>query len=144
QHLPRYQVFQPGYNLYDRQEFEQGVAQLCQQEGLGVITYFSLASGFLTGKYRSKQDLDKSVRGSGVDKYLNERGTRILTVLDKMAEKHQVQQAAVALAWLVQNPLVTAPIASATKPKHLQAFTEAAQLQLSPEDVQQLEEASAY
>jgi len=142
--LPRYEVFQPEYNLYDRQGFEEGVAPVCREEGLGVITYFSLAKGFLSGKYRSKDDLGKSVRGGGVEGYLNERGSRILKALDKVAAKHEVSQAAVALAWLIHQPNVTAPIASATKSSHLKAFTEAMQMKPEPEDLQLLEKASAY
>jgi len=142
--LPRYEVFQPEYNLYDRQGFEEGVAPVCREEGLGVITYFSLAKGFLSGKYRSKDDLGKSVRGGGVEGYLNERGSRILKALDKVAAKHEVSQAAVALAWLIHQPNVTAPIASATKSSHLKAFTEAVQMKPEPEDLQLLEKASAY
>lgn len=142
--LPRYEVFQPGYNLYDRQGFEEGVAPICKKEGLGVITYYSLASGFLSGKYRSEDDLDKSVRGGGVKKYLDDRGKRILAALDALADKHGVSQAGVALAWLINNPDVTAPIASATKHSHLQAFVEATQMELSEADRNQLQEASAY
>lgn len=142
--LPTYQVFQPEYNLYNRQGFEKGVAPICQQEGMGVITYYALASGFLTGKYRSENDLDKSVRGAGVKKYLNERGLRILHALDALAGKHQVSQASLPLAWLIHSPLVTAPIASATKSHHLHAFKEAASIHLSSEDLEQLNRASAY
>lgn len=141
--LPRYEVFQPEYNLYDREGFENGVASICKEEGLGVITYYSLASGFLTGKYRSEDDLDKSVRGSGVEKYLDDRGYQILEALDEISSKHNVSQAAVSLAWLINKPIVTAPIASITKKRHLQAFLEAAELKLSDEDMNQLEEASA-
>lgn len=142
--LPRYEVFQPGYNLYDRQEYEQGVGPICQEEGLGVITYYALASGFLSGKYRSEEDLSKSVRGGGVKKYLDARGERILSALDTLAEKYKVSQASIALAWLMHNPLVTAPIASATKSKHVQAFTEATQVVLRSEDMELLDKASAY
>lgn len=142
--LPRYEVFQPGYNLYDRQEFEEGVASICKEEGLGVITYFSLASGFLTGKYRSKADFEGKARAAFVEKYLDDKGNNILAALDEVARKHSVSQAGVALAWLLHQPTVTAPIASATKSKHLQAFIEAAQLQLSREDMAKLDEASTY
>lgn len=142
--LPRYEVFQPEYNLYDRQGFEEGVDPVCREEGLGVITYFSLAKGFLSGKYRSKDDLGKSVRGGGVEGYLNERGFRILKALDDLAAKHEVSQAAVALAWLIHHPNVTAPIASATKSSHLKAFTEAVQMKPEPEDLQLLQSASTY
>ncbi|MBC5773702.1 aldo/keto reductase [Pontibacter sp. KCTC 32443] len=144
QGLPRYEVFQPEYNLYARQAFEEGIGPICKEEGLGVITYYSLASGFLTGKYRTEADLNKSVRGGGVQKYLDERGKRILAALDDVAARHQISQAGVALAWLVNNPAVTAPIASATKSKHLQAFTEATQVKLTPSDMEQLNQASAY
>src|SRR5690606_6706067 len=107
--LPRYEVFQPGYNLYDRKDFEKGVASTCKAEGLGVITYYSLASGFLTGKYKTEKDLDKSVRGQGVKKYLGHRGKEILKALEEVSEKYNVSQAAIALAWLIHSPLVTAP-----------------------------------
>lgn len=142
--LPRYEVFQPEYNLYNRRGYEEGVASICKEEGLGVITYYSLASGFLSGKYRSAEDLDKSVRGGGVKKYLDERGKRILTALDSLADKYEVTQAGIALAWLLHSPKVTAPIASATKGRHLEAFTEAVQVKLEQEDLEQLEQASAY
>lgn len=142
--LPRYEVFQPEYNLYDRQGFEEGVASICQKEGLGVITYYSLASGFLSGKYRSEDDLNKSQRGGGIKKYLDDRGKSILEVLDNLAEKHSVSQAAIALAWQINKPIVTAPIASATKSKHIRAFIEAVEVMLSAEDMVLLEEASSY
>ncbi|WP_162426713.1 aldo/keto reductase [Pontibacter pudoricolor] len=142
--LPRYEVFQPEYNLYNRQAFEEGIGPVCKAEGLGVITYYSLASGFLTGKYRTEADLGKSVRGGGMKKYLNERGKRILAALDTIADKHNISQAGVALAWLVNKPEVTAPIASATKSKHLQAFAEATRVNLTQEDMELLDQASAY
>ncbi len=142
--LPRYEVFQPEYNLYDRQGFEEGVASLCHDNGLGVITYYALANGFLSGKYRSTDDLDKSVRGSRAKKYLNKRGFRILEALDNLAEKHEVSQAGIALAWLINKPIVTAPIVSATKIQHLESFTEAAELNLDRADMASLDEASAY
>lgn len=141
--LPRYEVFQPEYNLYDRASYEDGIMEVCREAGMGVITYYSLASGFLTGKYRSESDLDKSVRGQGVKKYLDERGMRILEALDDLAARHQASPAGIALAWLTNHPRVTAPIASITKEKHLRAFIEAGTLKLSEADRQQLEEASA-
>jgi aryl-alcohol dehydrogenase-like predicted oxidoreductase len=141
--LPRYEVLQPEYNLFDRHYFEKELAPICEQESLGVITYYSLASGFLSGKYRSEADLDKSPRGAGIRKYLNERGGRILTAMDKLAEKYQVSMAAVALAWLIHKPVVTAPIASATSSSHLKSFSEAVQLNLSTDDLRKLDEASA-
>lgn len=140
--LPRYEVFQSGYNLFDRQDFEKSIAKVCEENNLGVITYFSLAKGFLTGKYRSEADLSQSVRGGGVKNYLNERGFRILDALDELSSKYKVSQAAVALAWLLHKPVVSAPIASATKRIHLQAFTEAAQLELKADDLLYLEDVS--
>lgn len=142
--LPRYQVLQPEYNLYDRQGFEENYASICRDEDLAVIPYYSLASGFLSGKYRDKDDLDKSQRGSGVEKYLNERGSAILKALDAVAEKQGISQAGVALAWLINKPEITAPIASATKEHHLDAFLEAVNTDLDEEDMQQLDEASDY
>ncbi|UII25081.1 aldo/keto reductase [Fulvivirga maritima] len=142
--LPRYEVFQPEYNLYDREGFETGVANICKEEGLGVITYFSLASGFLSGKYRTKADFEGKARAMFAEKYLNERGSSILEALDDVAAKHNASQAGVSLAWLLNKPTVTAPIASATKSKHLQAFIEAGQLSLSDDDMKQLDEASNY
>lgn len=144
QNLPRYEVFQPEYNLYDRQGFEEGVGPICEEEGLGVIPYFSLASGFLTGKYRSKEDLEGQDRADFVEKYITERGFRILDGLDDLSEKHGPSQAAIALAWLINKSNVTTPIASATKEHHLEAFIEATKLDLSEGDMDQLEEASAY
>lgn len=142
--LPRYEVFQPEYNLYDRQGFEEGVGPICREHGLGVIVYFALAKGFLTGKYRNEDDLGKSVRGRGIRSYLDERGMRILKALDETSEKHSVSQAAVSLAWLMAKPPVTAPIASATKAHHLKSFSEAAGLKLNADDMARLDEASGY
>lgn len=142
--LPRYEVFQPEYNLFDRQGYEQGVSDICVNEGLGVITYFSLASGFLSGKYRAAEDAAGKNREGMVKKYFIDRGFNILTALDKVSEKHSVSQAAVALAWLINQPNVSAPIASATKESHLKAFTEAVNLALDAEDAALLAEASKY
>ena len=142
--LPKYQVFQPEYNLYARKGYETGVAPICTENNLGIITYFSLASGFLTGKYRSEDDYDKSVRGGGMSKYMNERGMRILSALDDLAEKHQATHAGIAMAWLLAQPIVTAPIASGTKSAHVDAFKEAVTLDLTSEDIASLDEASAY
>lgn len=142
--LPRYTVLQPEYNLYDRQGFEEDYAAICRKEDLGVITYYSLASGFLSGKYRGKDDLNKSQRGSGVEKYLDDRGYKILDALDEIAERNEISQAGVALAWLINKPVVTAPIASATKEYQLEAFEEAVNTKLSEKDMHQLDEASRY
>ncbi|WP_316736454.1 aldo/keto reductase [Pedobacter aquatilis] len=142
--LPRYEVYQPGYNLFDREEFEQEHEKICLEAGLGVVTYYSLASGFLTGKYRSEADLDKSKRGGGIKKYLTERGFKILDALDAVANKHNIEQASVAMAWLINHPSVTAPIASVTDLSQLKSFTEAANLKLTPEDISILDKASIY
>ncbi|SDE27621.1 aldo/keto reductase [Pedobacter soli] len=142
--LPRYEVYQPGYNLYDREGFEAEHEKICLEHNLGVVTYYALASGFLSGKYRSEADLSKSQRGSGAKKYLNDRGFKILAALDQVAETHGVEQASVALAWLMYHPSVTAPIASVTDLNQLKSFTEAANLKLSAEDISLLDKASVY
>jgi aryl-alcohol dehydrogenase-like predicted oxidoreductase len=134
---------QPLYNLYDRAGFEEKLAPLCWDEGLGVITYYSLASGFLTGKYRSKADLDKSVRGAKAVAYLDDRGLRILDALGKVAKQLHAEPASVALAWLMARPGITAPIASATSVKQLQALTAAAKLRLDKQAIELLDKASA-
>jgi aryl-alcohol dehydrogenase-like predicted oxidoreductase len=110
--LPRYETLQPHYNLYERASFEGPLEALCVREQLGVITYFSLASGFLTGKYRTEADFAKSPRGGSMAKFLNPRGLRILAVLDDVARRYAATPAQVALAWLIHRPSVTAPIAS--------------------------------
>jgi len=142
--LPRYEVIEPEYNLYDRRGFEEGTATLCREHGLGVITYFSLASGFLSGKYRSEEDLAKSARGTSVKEYLNARGKRILKALDEVSKEYHTTPAAVSLNWLLNKPLVTAPIASATQLKHIESFAEAVKLDLRRESYDQLEEASRW
>lgn len=142
--LPRYEVLQPEYNLYQRQAFEEKYAPVCEEYGLGVISYFSLASGFLTGKYRDEQDFSKSKRGRIVQKFMDDRGKRILKALDETSEKYNTSQAAVALAWLIAKPLVTAPIASVTQSEHFKSFTETLRIELSQEDIARLDEASAY
>ncbi len=139
--LPRYQVLQPEYNLYDRDSFEGKLQDLTIRENIGVVTYYSLASGFLSGKYRSESDLSQSQRGQGISKYLNARGFAILDAVDKVAEKHNVKPAEVALAWLIAQPGVTAPIASATKIAHVESFVTAVSLILSSEDIATLNNA---
>jgi len=141
--LPRYESLQPLYNLYDRADFENELAPLCVKRGVGVISYFSLASGFLTGKYRSQQDLAGRARGTGVAKYLNPRGTAILSALDEVAAAHSRTPASVALAWLMARPGVTAPIASATSSEQLKALVAAASLTLSAAQMRRLEQASS-
>ncbi len=141
--LPRYAVLQPGYNLYDRAEFEGPLRDLCVAENLGVISYYSLAKGFLSGKYRSRDDLGKSARGSGVQEYLNPRGMRILTALHAVAARHKAVPAEVALAWVMARPGITAPIASATSLDQVESLIRAASLKLAAEDMAELEKASA-
>jgi aryl-alcohol dehydrogenase-like predicted oxidoreductase len=140
--LPRYQVEQPEYNLCERAKFEGPLRDLCIGQGLGVIVYYSLASGFLSGKYRSKSDLKASARGSAVEKYLNERGFRILKVLDTVAHAHGAKPAEVALAWLIAREGVTAPIASATSVDQVDSLARATQLKLSAEEIEILTAAS--
>ena len=140
--LPRYESLQPEYNLYDRAKYESGLEALCVQRGLGVISYFSLASGFLAGKYRSPADLKDAARGAFVGKYLNPRGERILRALDEVAASHRSTPASVALAWLMARPSVTAPIASATSSAQLQSLISAVQLRLEPAAIEALDHAS--
>jgi aryl-alcohol dehydrogenase-like predicted oxidoreductase len=142
QRLPRFEVQQPEYNLYDRSGYEGALRQLCIAEGLGVITYYSLASGFLSGKYRSSADLNQSVRGDGVRRYLDARGLRILQALDEVAKAHSAKPAEVALAWLIARDGVTAPIASATRIEQLDSLVRATELELAPEELAQLTAAS--
>jgi aryl-alcohol dehydrogenase-like predicted oxidoreductase len=139
--LPRYEVLQPEYNLYDRGSFEGPLRDLCMAEGLGVITYFSLAKGFLSGKYRSVADLGKSVRGGGIKGYLDGRGLAILAALDRVAKRHSAALAEVALAWLIARPGVTAPIASATSIGQVDSLIKAVSLKLEPADMDELNHA---
>ena len=141
---PSYQSLQPLYNLYDRADYETKLEPLCREKGLGVISYYSLASGFLTGKYRSEKDISKSPRGQRAGKCLNERGLRILEALDRVAEQHKSTLAAVSLAWLIARPGITAPIASATNLEQLRELMAAPNLELSPSEVEMLNRASAY
>jgi aryl-alcohol dehydrogenase-like predicted oxidoreductase len=141
--LPRYQVLQPGYNLCDRKALEGPLLDLCRREGLGVITYYSLAKGFLSGKYRSQADLGKSPRGGGVARYLTPRGFAILDALDAVAARHGATPAEVALAWVIARPGVTAPIASATSLDQLASLVRATELALTPADIAALDRASA-
>jgi aryl-alcohol dehydrogenase-like predicted oxidoreductase len=141
--LPRYEVLQPEYNLADRSGFESGLADLCEREEIGVITYFSLAKGFLSGKYRAEADLAKSPRGGGVKAYLNPRGFRILDALEAVASRNKAKPAEVALAWIMARPGVTAPIASATSVEQVDSLIRATELTLSAADMATLTEASA-
>jgi len=141
--LPRYEVLQPEYNLYDRSSFDGPLRDLCVAEDIGVITYFSLAKGFLSGKYRSEADLGQSERGGGVKDYLNARGMRILAALDAVSARHSAKQAEVALAWVIARPGVTAPIASATKPEQMDSLIKSASLKLTADDMAELDRASS-
>jgi aryl-alcohol dehydrogenase-like predicted oxidoreductase len=142
--LPRYETLQPHYNLIERQVYEEALEPLCRAEGLGVINFFGLARGFLTGKYRSEADLGKSPRGAGVQAYLNPRGFGILAALDAVAEAHHSTPAQVALAWQIARPGITAPIASATSVAQWLELAGAARLLLSTADIATLDAASAW
>lgn len=141
--LPRYECLQPHYNLCERTDYETKLEPVCRAHGLGVISYFSLAKGFLTGKYRTEADLSKSVRGQGAKAYLNERGFRILAALDHISQEHRATPARVALAWLIARPGITAPIVSATSLAQMTDLIESTQLVLSPSEIEQLNRASA-
>lgn len=130
----RYETLQPGYNLYER-GIEKDLQPLCVEEGISLIPYYSLASGFLTGKYRSEADLQKSVRGGGVKKYLDAKGMHILSALDKVSEKYKTSPATIAIAWLMAQPAVAAPIASATNTSQLKDLVDAVQIQLDKESM---------
>jgi aryl-alcohol dehydrogenase-like predicted oxidoreductase len=139
--LPRYDVLQPEYNLYDRASFEGPLADLCVKEDIGVITYFSLASGFLSGKYRTKADTEGRAREGRVAQYLNDKGMRILAALDTVSKETGGKPAEVALAWLLRKKGVTAPIASATSLSQLDALINSAKLDLSAEAMRLLDKA---
>jgi aryl-alcohol dehydrogenase-like predicted oxidoreductase len=141
--LPAYQVLQPEYNLYNREGYETDIEPVAQAHKLAVVTYFSLASGFLSGKYRSKADTEQAARGSRVEKYMNDRGFRIIDALVDVARRNDTTPATVALAWIIARPSVTAPIASATSVAQLESLAAATRLALPPEDLAALDEASA-
>jgi aryl-alcohol dehydrogenase-like predicted oxidoreductase len=143
QHLARYDSEQPQYNLYDRAGFENGLQRVCIENEVGVIPYYGLASGFLTGKYRSEADLSKSPRGRGVKKYLDARGLAILAALDTVAARRGATPAQVALAWVMAQPGLTGPIASATSVAQLDELMGSARLKLAAEDLDDLDKASA-
>ena len=143
QGLPRYESLQPLYNLYDRSVFEKELEPLCVERGIGVINFYALAAGFLTGKYRSEADAAKSARGvNTTKKYLNPRGLRVLDALDAAAHAYGATQGQVAIAWQIARPSITAPIASATSVKQLDELIAAANLQLAPETIAALDAAS--
>lgn len=138
--LPKYVALQPHYNLMERSSFENDYAPLVEQYQLSTFPYWSLAAGFLTGKYRNESDLSKSARGEGVRKYLNATGLNVLTALDTIALKYDSQPATVALAWLLANPLITAPIVSATSKNQLKTLFDAPKICLDHEDLNLLNE----
>jgi aryl-alcohol dehydrogenase-like predicted oxidoreductase len=140
--LPRYESLQPLYNLVERDGYERELEPVCVAHGLGVINFYALASGFLTGKYRNAADLGKSVRGSGVVKYLNERGLAVLGALDAVADTVGATPAQVALAWQVARPSITAPIASATTPAQLDELVAAARLTLDTSSIELIDRVS--
>jgi len=139
---PAYQTLQPHYNLYERADYETKLEPLCLEKGIGVINYFSLASGFLTGKYRSEEDLSKSPRGRRTKQYLNDRGFRILAALDQVAAKFDSNPARVALAWLMSRSSIAAPIASATNLEQLEDLIASTRLELDSSSIELLNEAS--
>jgi aryl-alcohol dehydrogenase-like predicted oxidoreductase len=141
-HLPRYESLQPQYNLVERDDYETELEPLVRREDIGVISYYALASGFLTGKYRSEDDLAGHARGQGAGKYLNEHGRRVLAALDDVCKKHAVKPVQVALAWLQARPGITAPIVSATSTGQLHDVLSSAYMTLDAEDIQRLENAS--
>ena len=142
--LPRYESMQPEYSLVERSSYEGALQRVCEDNDVGVITFFSLAAGFLTGKYRAEADFGKSLRGPrSIPKYMNPRGMRILACLDDIAVETRAEPAAVALAWLMTRPSVTAPIASATKPEHVAALVVATKLELTKSQIERLDTASA-
>lgn len=142
--LPVYQTLQPEYNLYDRQDFEANLQPVARELDLDVIPYFSLASGFLTGKYKSKEDSKGANREARVEKYFDERGLRILKALDEVSRETEAAQATISLAWLLTRPTILAPIASATSTKQLDALLAAPSFKLTPEALEKLNRASAW
>ena len=141
--IPRYETLQPLYSLVERSEYEGALQKLCVAENVGVIPYYSLASGFLTGKYRSEADVGNAARGAGVKKYLNPRGFAVLAALDDAAKKHNATQAQVALAWLLAQPGIAAPIASATSTTQLADILKSTTLKLDKESLAALSKAGA-
>lgn len=133
--LPAYKTLQPEYNLMDRKRFEEFLQPLAKKEQLAVIPYYSLASGFLTGKYNDLNDIKNSARGQSVEKYMNQHGLAMLKAIEQTRLKHGVSASAVALAWLLHQQTIAAPIASATKASHIEAFVEAVHLKLTQEDL---------
>jgi aryl-alcohol dehydrogenase-like predicted oxidoreductase len=141
--LPAYRTLQPNYSLMERAEYENNLEPLCLKESLGVINYFPLAGGFLTGKYRSESDVAGRARARNVTKYLNERGYKILKALDRIAEKYNASPAKVSLAWLMSRPSITAPIVSSTNLDQLNELMSSVELSLDRDSIELLNQASA-
>lgn len=133
--VPTYQVLQPEYNLYDRSEFENELRDLCTEENIAVVSYYSLASGFLSGKYQNLADLKNSKRAQSLEKYFTPKGEKILHALNQVAQQHQAECADIALAWVLAQPGITAPIASATTTQHIERFAKAIQISLTKDDL---------
>jgi len=142
--IPRYECLQPHYNLYEREDYEKNLEPLVREKNIAVIPYFSLASGFLTGKYRTEADFGSSARGGGMKKYFNDRGFRILAALDEVSKEYETSLAAVAISWLIAKPSITAPIASATSLRQVDHLIRGAELQLTSASIAKLDQASAY
>jgi aryl-alcohol dehydrogenase-like predicted oxidoreductase len=141
--LPAYQTLQPNYSLIERAEYENNLEPLCVREGLGVINYFPLAGGFLSGKYRTESDFAGKARARNATKYLNERGLRILGALDRVAKKYNATPARISLAWLLARPSITAPIVSATNLEQLNDLIPSVELALDRDSIELLNQASA-
>lgn len=141
--LPEYQTLQPNYSLIERAEYEDNLEPVCEKEGLGVINYYPLAGGFLTGKYRSEKDVAGKARARNVTKHLNERGFKILVALDQVAKKYNATPARISLAWLLARPSISAPIVSATNLEQLKDLVSSVDLALDRESIEFLNKASA-
>jgi aryl-alcohol dehydrogenase-like predicted oxidoreductase len=142
--LPRYETLQPLYNLYDREAYEKELEGICMKNNISVISYYALAAGFLTGKYRSEADYGKSVRGKGAHRFLNERGLRILKALDEVSAMYKCGLSTIAVAWLLKRPSVTSPIASATRVKQLDSILNAVEINLNDKAMSILNAASSW
>ncbi|HLV93034.1 MAG TPA: aldo/keto reductase [Aequorivita sp.] len=142
--LPKYETLQPHYNLMERENYEKVLRPIVEENNMGVINYYSLASGFLAGKYRSKDDFNKSPRGYGMEKYLTDKGFKVLEALEKVSEKHNTTLATISLAWLLARPTITAPIVSATSLKQLESIINAPMLKLDEADMEMLNKSSSW
>ena len=144
QGLPKYEIFQPGYSLVEREQYETEYLPICEVNQLKVITYFSLAAGFLSGKYRDLDQLQHSARKRQLERYFNERGLNILNTMDQLKEKYQAELSEIALAWTMAQPSIIAPITSATSTLQLDSFVKAMKLQLDSADIELLNQVSQY